>query len=344
MFHLLSRGLSTRASSRPSDIAVDLGTSKIAVYVRGEGVVLEEPACLAFRGTPDRLGAVIAVGHEAARMFGKTPQGAFVVQPIQDGVISDCRMAGLLLKALMDKYQIGAGLGRRRFLVGTLFGATSMERRSFEQVALAAGAKDVVLVAEPLAAAVGAGLPIDEPRANMVVDVGGGATEALVVSMKRVVSGGSIRVGGDAMNDAIRHALHRGFGLDVGIHEARRLKEAVSGAVGPAMPLTARGLDARVRRPRAASLQVRDVREALTGPCNAIVEMVQSVVDGLPAELSADLVDRGIILTGGGAATQALQMRIEAATGVTVRSLASPQQAVIQGCGRMLDYLDLLAS
>lgn len=325
---------------KKTDIAVDLGTSKIAVFVRGEGLVFEEPACIAFRGTLESPRDVVATGLDAARMFGKTPQGMFVVNPIQDGVISDCRAAGLLLHALMTKHHVGTGLTRRRFLVGTLYGASSMERRAFEQVALHAGAKNVALVHEPLAAAVGAGLRIEEPRANMVIDVGGGATEAIVISLKSVVSGGSIRVGGNAMNDAIILALRRNFGLEIGVQEARRLKEMVAGTMLVDAEIVVRGVDARMRRPRSSVVTAHDVRAALSSSFAAITNMVSNVIDRLPAELAADLMDRGITLTGGGAATLALQKRIEEATHVTVYPLDAPHQAVINGCGLMLDYID----
>lgn len=328
---------------RRADIAVDLGTSKIAVFVRGEGLVLEEPACIAFKGRPSSPGAVVAVGHEAAKMCGKTPQGTFVVKPIQEGVISDCQVAGLLLKTLLAKHGLDKGLSRRRFLVGALYGASSMERHSFEQVALSAGAKDVLLVAEPLAAAVGASLPIDEPRANMVVDIGGGATEAIVVSLKSVVRGGSVRIGGDTMNHAIMHALHRHVGLDVGLQEARRLKEAVAGPIDLDSRLETRGLDVRQRCPRLASVRAGDLCSALTAPLTAITDMVKSVVNGLPAELAGDLTELGITLTGGGSASVALQRKLEEATQVAIKPLQAPQRAVINGCGLMLDYVDYIA-
>lgn len=328
---------------RKADIAVDLGTSKIAVFIRGEGLVLEEPACIGFSGTPDKPRGIVAIGHEAARMRGRTPQGLFVVNPIQDGVISDCRIAGILLRALLAKHGVDTRLARRRFLVGTLFGATCMERRSFEQVARQAGAGDVVLVKEPFAAAVGANLPIEEPGANMVVDVGGGAAEAIVVSLKRVVAGGSIRIGGDTMNDSIIQALHRGIGLDIGTQEARRLKETIAGDLDPNTRLETRGLDVRLGRPRRDTVLVGDLRAALSPPLSAITEMVRKLVDGLSAELTGDLMDRGITLAGGGAATLALQKMIEDAIHVAVKPLASPHHAVINGCGRMLDDYDSIA-
>jgi rod shape-determining protein MreB len=323
---------------RKTDLAVDLGTSKIAVFVRGEGLVLNEPACIAFRGEPDRADQVLAVGQEAAEMVGKTPRGVFVAQPIQDGVISDCRMASELLGTLLDRHGPRLRGGRRRqYLVGTLLGANSMERRSFEQVALAAGASDVRLVDEPLAAAVGAGLPIAEPLANMVVDVGGGATEAIVVSLKKLVSGGSIRIGGDAMDEAIRNYLHRKLGLDVGKREARRLKEVA--LAGITDRLLARGFDVRLRRPSVATISVGEIHAALRQPFTAIVEMVKDVVDGLPPELSADLMHQGITLTGGGATIESLRQKLADELKVEVRAVRGPEQAMIRGCGQMLDYV-----
>jgi rod shape-determining protein MreB len=331
------------AALRKTDIAVDLGTSKIAVVVRGEGRVFEEPACIAFRGPRRDPRSVVAIGDEAVQMRGKTPPEIELVWPIKDGVVSDCHAAGILLWKLLAKHQVGRGLRRRRFLVGTLFGASSMERRAFEQVALVAGASSVALVHEPLAAAVGAGLPIEEPQANMIVDIGAGASEAMVVSLKAVAGGGSLRVGGDAMSEAIKQSLHRSIGLDIGLGEATRLKEAVAAPLGPDTLLEARGLDVRLRRPRRARVRGDVLRSALTLPINAIVSMVQNVVDGLPAELAADLIERGITLAGGGAATETLRRGIEHATHVTVKPLTTPHQAVINGCGRMLGYRDRIA-
>ncbi len=328
---------------RKTDIAIDLGTSKIAVFVRGEGLVLEEPACIVFRGAPRDPRAIVATGYEAARMCGKAPQGMFVVKPIHNGVIGDCHAAGLLLGNLLSKHQVGKRLARRRLLVGALFDASSMERRAFELVALAAGARDVVLVHEPLAAAVGAGLRIEEPRANMVVDVGGGATEAIVVTLKSIVAGGSMRIGGDSMNEAIIQTLRRTIGLEVGLQEARRLKELVAGAIDLGRKIETRGFDVRLRRPRSTLVSAGDVRAAISGSISAIANMVKGVVDSLPAELAVDLIDLGITLTGGGAATQALQQEIEAITHVTAKVLDMPHRAVINGCGRMLDYYDYIA-
>jgi rod shape-determining protein MreB len=325
---------------RKADLAVDLGTSKIAVFVRGEGLVLEEPACIAFRRNTHDQESVIAVGHEAEKMDGKTPHGSYVVRPIQDGVITNCHVAGKLLQSLLKKHDIGTRFGSRRFLVGTLFGASSMERRSFEQVALAAGAKDVLLIPEPFAATIGAGLPIEEPRASMVVDVGGGATEALVVSLKNIVSGDSIRIGGDAMNEAIIQHLSRHVGLNIGTLEAKRLKERAASSEDLTASIQVRGIDIQRRRPIITTVRIGDLQKALQPSLIAITNMVKNVIDNLPAELSADLLDHGIVLTGGGAAIEPLRKSIERITQVSVKSLQEPQQAVINGCGKMLDYFD----
>jgi rod shape-determining protein MreB len=327
----------------PPDIAVDLGTSKIAAFVRGEGLVFEEPAYIAFRQNVRGTTETIAVGHEAAQMCGRTPPRTTVVKPIQDGVINDSRAAGLLLQALLHKHNTGGQAARRRFLVGSLFGANSMELRAFERVAQSIGARKIKLVSEPLAAAVGAELPIDEPRANMVVDVGGGATEAIVVSMKRIVSGGSVRIGGDSMNQAVIKLLRRTYGIDVSLEEAKRLKESVGAADNVAGALEVRGFDIRLRRPSLVAVRIADLQGALNSSISSIAEMVKRVVDGLPAELAADLLDSGITLTGGAAGTLGLRQRIEDAIQVDVTVLIDPQQAVIKGCGRMLEYYDYFA-
>ncbi|MGE0172400.1 MAG: rod shape-determining protein MreB [Oligoflexales bacterium] len=327
-----------------SEIAIDLGTSKIAAFVRGEGLAFEEPACIAFKGTPYNQGPVVAVGTEAARMRERTPQGLFVVSPIRDGVITDSVTTGVLLKELLAKHRIPTRLPKRRFLVGTLLGASDIERRSFEHVARFAGAKEVVLVAEPFAAAIGVGLPIDEPRANMIVDIGGGATEAVVVSLKRVVSGGSVRFGGDAMDEAIIQELHKWFSLDIGKQEARRIKEIVSGLVDPNSSVEVRGVDVRQHRPRAAIVPVGRIFGALARTIGIITDMVKRVIEHLPPELAADLSDAGITLTGGGASIVGLQKSIEEATGIQIKALDTPQQAMIQGCGHMLQYYRHIAA
>ncbi len=328
---------------RSADLAVDLGTSKIAVYVRGEGLVVEEPACIAFKGSPSRQATSSPSGTKPRRCAARRLKAPSGKSPIDNGVISDCWAAGLLLETLLAKHRIRTRVGRRRFLVGTLFGANTMERRSFEQVARLAGAGHVALVQEPYAAAVGAGLQIAEARASMVVDVGGGATEALVLSLKNVVRGGSVRIGGNAMNEAIQQYLHRHVGLDVGLQEAERLKEAVAGPLNPETLLVTRGIDTRLRRPRAATVTAEAMRTALTLPLVAIAGMVKDVVEGLPEELAADLISTGITLTGGGASTLALQTLIEATTQVPVHAHAARHRAMIDGCGRMLDYFDYIA-
>lgn len=319
-----------------ADVALDLGTSKIAVFVKGEGLVLESPACIAFTERRSGRRDILATGWDAAAMRGRTPPGATVVEPIRDGVISDCQAGAWLVDAFLREAGVQRHVARRRFLVGTLFGATGMERRAFEQVALGAGARSVDLVPEPYAAALGAGLPLAEPRASMVVDVGGGATETLVISLARFVGGGSVRIGGDAMNAAIAQTMRRKAGIEIGIHEARRLKEAVAAPIDGNEPLAVRGIDVQRRLPCQATVSAADVRSALTAPIAAITAMVRRVIEALPVELAADLVEHGITLTGGGAATHALQKSLEDAARVAVHAVAAPERAVIFGCGRML--------
>lgn len=322
------------------DIAVDLGTTKIAVFVKGEGLVIEESACIAFKGTVNNPGSIIAFGNEATAMIGKMPQGTTIIRPIRDGVISNCSLTSKLLRMLFKKYRIGVRSVRHpRMLVGTLFGASGAERRSFENVALGAGASKVTLVPEPLAAAVGAGLPIQEPSANMVIDVGGGATEALVISLKDIVAGGSIRIGGDSMTEAIIQFLHRA-GLDIGHHEANRIKELAIASLSPNDCLEVKGYDAALRRPCLTQIRIGDLQSALEISFSAIIDMVRNVIEHLPAELAADLIECGITLTGGGAVIGALRKRLKESAQIEVTTIPNPQQAVIMGCGQMLDYLD----
>ncbi len=329
--------------TRSSDIAIDLGTSKIAIFVRDEGLVIEEAACVAFRGVERRKENIVAFGDLAASIAGREPRGITVVKPIRDGVINDTRVASLLLSLLLEKAGIGRSFARARVLVGALYGANTIERRAFEQVVNLGGGRRVRLVAEPFAAAIGASLLIDEPRASMVVDIGGGATEAIVVSLSQIVCGNSIRIGGDSMSNSIADLLQAKFGFAIGTLEASRLYKAVSEATDMTAEIRIRGFDLQANAPSTLSIPISELQNALRGSINTITAMVKNVIDSLTPELSADLIGDGITLTGGCSGNLALRQNIERVTQIAVKSIAAPQRAVIHGAGKMLEYYRYIA-
>lgn len=326
-----------------SDLAIDLGTTNTLVSVVGEGLVLDEPSVVAVNHRTGRiLSGGCAVGHLAKQMLGRTPESIAVVRPLRDGVITDFELCEAMLRYFLRKARRGTLRRRPRVLVAVPGCITPVEKRAVFNSTHRAGARQVFLVAESKAAAIGAGLPIAEPLAGMVCDVGGGTTEVAVFSLGEVVSSRSIRTGGDAMDRAVVDYLHRHYSLRIGIPAAERLRIDV----GSAHPLEeelvqeVRGLDVVGGLPRKVTVTSEEVRQALDDPLDAIVEAVKGTLDGCSPELAADLVDGGMVLCGGVALLRGLDRFLAEQTGLPVRVAAEPQRAVATGTLICLEHLD----
>ena len=333
------------------DLAMDLGTVNTLVYVRGEGVVLNEPSVIAIE-TIAGVRTIKAVGNEAKLMLGKTPPGVKAIRPLRDGVITDIDIAEQMIKHFMDK-----ALGGRRLLrqsnnvvVAVPTGATQVERRAIRDATSNAGAFRVRLIDEPMAAAIGAGLPVTEPVGAMVVDIGGGTTEVAVLSLQGIAYSGSVRVGGDKMDEAITFHIRRNHNLMIGEVTAERVKHEIGNAMSPAnegATMGVRGLSLLNGRPSEIEVSEAQIAEALREPVGQIVAAVMKALEQTPPELAADIIDEGITLTGGGALLRGIGHAISAATGLPVRVGDDPLLCVVYGAGAALEnsvYEGVLAS
>jgi len=330
-----------RALSR--DLAIDLGTANTRVFVRGEGVVLREPSIVAIDET-DR--SVIAVGSEAKAMLGRTPPHIRVVQPLKDGVIADFEITERMLSYLIAKTQRWLRtVLKPRVVIGVPSGITQVERRAVRDSAKHAGAHDVFLVEEPVAAAVGAGLPVQEPGGNLIVDVGGGTTEVAVISMAGVIFCTSVRVAGDEMDEAILQHVRKHYNLLIGGRQAEDLKITLGSAYpGESEPrsVEVKGRDLADGIPKIIVLTEEEVREALRECVMTIVETVRTCLERTPPELAADIVDTGIVVAGGGGLLRGLDRLLSQETQLPVKIAPDPTSCVVLGLGRILDELELL--
>jgi rod shape-determining protein MreB len=330
-----------RALSR--DVAIDLGTANTLVFVRGEGVVLREPSIVAIHET-DR--SVIAVGTEAKAMLGKTPPHIRVVQPLKDGVIGDFEITERMLSYLIAKTQRWLRtVLKPRVVIGVPSGITQVERRAVRDSAQHAGAHDVYLVEEPVAAAIGAGLPVQEPGGNLIVDVGGGTTEVAVISLAGVIFCTSVRVAGNEMDEAILQHVRKHHNLLIGARQAEELKITLGSACpgeSEASSMEIKGRDLANGIPKTIVLSEEEVREALRECVTTIVETVRTCLERTPPELAADIVDSGIVLAGGGGLLRGLDRLLSQETKLPVKIAADPTSCVVLGLGRALDELDLL--
>ena len=326
-----------------SDIAIDLGTANTLIYVKGKDVVLNEPSVVAF-SRMDGHKEVHAVGSEAAHMLGRTPENIEVIRPMKDGVIADFDVAEEMIKYFIAKVH-----GRRRFFAPKVVicvpsGATAVEQRAIHQAALKAGASRAYLVAEPMVAALGAGLPIHEPAGSMVVDIGGGTTEIAVLSLDGLVYARSVRVGGDKMDEAIIQYVRRTTNLLIGEISAERVKREVGSATmpkdGDGMTVQIKGRDLMNGVPREIKVTEAMIAEALKEPVEQIVEAVKIALESTPPELAADIVDKGIMLTGGGALLRNLDVELRKQTGLPVMIADDPLSCVVRGSGTMVENLD----
>jgi rod shape-determining protein MreB len=324
-----------------ADMAIDLGTANTLVYVKGRGIVLNEPSVVAIADHRGRK-QVLAVGEEAKMMLGRTPGNIAAIRPLRDGVIADFEVAGEMIRHFIRKVHNRRGFASPLIIVCVPSGSTAVERRAIQESAESAGARRVLLIEEPMAAAIGAGLPVTEPSGSMVVDIGGGTTEVAVISLGGIVYARSVRVGGDKMDEAIISYIRRSFNLLIGESTAERIKMEVGAASPPGGPeegpLTeVKGRDLINGVPREIVVSQRQMAEALSEPVIAIVEAVKVALENTPPELAADIVDKGIVLTGGGALLARLDEVLRDATGLPVTVAEDALSCVVLGTGRALE-------
>lgn len=325
-------------------LAIDLGTANTLVYVEGKGVVLDEPSVVAVRRTPSGgYGDVVAVGVEAQRMLGRTPADIVALRPLREGVISDFQVTEEMLRAFIKRCT--SGPVKPRVVVCIPFGLTEVEKRAVHESARAAGTREVVLLSEPMAAALGAGLPIMEAQGSLVVDIGGGTTEVAVISLGGLVTSKSLRVAGDAMNEAIVAWVRDNLGLQIGERTAEALKLEVGCASKLSSPLQTmvKGRDNQSGIPREERLSSEDLRAALKRPVNAIVESIRQVLEATPPELSGDILETGLLLCGGGALLRGLPQRLRDETGLPVVLADEPLRCVVHGAGAAVEQPELLS-
>jgi rod shape-determining protein MreB len=326
------------------DLAIDLGTSTTRIWMRGSGIVCAEPTVVAVHTDGRGRRKVLAVGQEALPMLGRTPSDIRTVQPVRDGQIHDYEVAEAFLLHLVRRCHGRNGWMSPRMVVSVPHGATEMERRAVRESAEAAGGRDVTLVSRPIAAAIGADLPVHEPHGHLIVDIGGGATEVAVLSCNGVVSWVCVQGGGEAMDEAIITRLRERHGLLVGRPTAEQLKidlgTAVPGAAVERRTIAGRCLETGV--PRAVEITSEDVRDALAPRIAEIAKAIRTVLERTPPELASDIVDRGVVLTGGGAQLRRLDVALRDASGLSVVAADAPAGAVVSGAGRALEQVDLL--
>ncbi len=327
-----------------SDLAIDLGTANTVVFAKGRGIVVSEPSVVAVVRDARGIRKVHAVGQSAKEMLGRTPGNIVAIRPMRDGVIADFEITEAMLRYFIARVHDRKRMIRPRIVIAVPSGITSVEKRAVRESAISAGAREVYLIEEPMAAAIGAGLPITEPSGNMIIDIGGGTTEVAVISLSGVVYSNSARVGGDKMDEAIINYVKRKYNLLIGERTAERIKITI-GTASPtdeneSMEVKGRDLVAGV--PKILEIKSEEVREALAETVNQVVEAAKIALERTPPELAADIVDKGIVLVGGGALLRNLDVLLREATGLPVMLAEDPLTAVAIGTGRTLDDLSLL--
>ena len=327
------------------DLAIDLGTANTLVYVRGKGLICSEPSVVAVTADPGGRGdKVLAVGHEAKEMLGRTPAGIRAIRPIKDGVIADFEITEAMLRYFIQRAHNRGKLVRPRVVICVPPCITSVEKRAVRESALSAGAREVFLIEEPMAAAIGAGLDVTAATGNMVVDIGGGTTDVAVISLSGIVTSKSIRCGGDKMDEAIINYVKRKYNMLIGERTAEHIKMTIGTASPTAKTETMeiKGRDLVAGIPKVVVATSDEIREALVEPIHAIVETVHLTLEKTPPELAADIVDRGIMLVGGGSMLKDLDTVLRQETKLPILRSEDPFTAVVYGAGRALDNLDLL--
>ncbi len=326
-----------------NDLAIDLGTANTVLYVKGKGIVLREPSVVAVRR--DASGSkVLAVGQEAKQMLGKTPGNITAIRPIKDGVIADFEVTEAMLRYFIKKVHNRKTLVHPRIMISVPSGITQVEKRAVRESAESAGAREVYLIEEPMAAAIGANLPITEPTANMVVDIGGGTTEVAVISLAGIVYAKSVRVAGDKMDEAILQYIKRKHNLAIGERTAELIKTSI-GNVLPEEPFESmdiKGRDLVSGVPKTLTITADEIQSAISEQVDVIIEAVKVALEVTPPELAADIVDQGIVLTGGGALLKNLDLALRNETGMPIIVTEDPLSSVVLGSGKALDNLDIL--
>ena len=327
-----------------NDLAIDLGTANTLVYMKGKGIVLREPSVVAVRKDSRGVNKVLAVGQEAKMMLGRTPGDITAIRPMKDGVIADFETTEAMLRHFIRIVHHRRSLIRPRIVICVPSGITQVEKRAVRESAESAGAREVFLIEEPMAAAIGAGLPITEPTANMVVDIGGGTTEVAVISLAGIVYSKSVRVGGDKMDEAILQHIKRKYNLLIGI----RTSEIIKTTIGNAFPsdqidtIEVRGRDLVTGIPKILTIDSDEIRKAISEQVETIIETVRIALEQTPPELASDIVDKGIVLTGGGALLKNLDILLREETKLPITITEDPLSTVVLGSGMILDNIAIL--
>jgi rod shape-determining protein MreB len=317
------------------DIGIDLGTANTLIYMKGKGIVLREPSVVAVDVKSDR---VLAVGNGAKQMIGRTPGSIAAIRPLKDGVIADFDITASMLKAFIRKV-IGGSFSKPRIIICIPSGVTEVEKRAVDEAAYQAGAKDTYLIEEPMAAAIGAGLPVDEATGSMVVDIGGGTTEVAVLSLSGIVTSRSVRIAGDELDEAIIAYVKKKYNLLIGERTAEEIKISIGSAYTypDEGDIEIKGRNLLDGLPSNIRITAVEVREALSDPVQQVIDAIRSTLERTPPELSADIIDRGIMLTGGGALLRGLDELIQRETNIPVNVAEHPLDCVVEGTGKLLD-------
>ena len=329
--------------SSNKDMGIDLGTANTLVYVKGKGIVLSEPSVVAINSVTRKT---LAIGSEAKLMIGRTPGNIIAIRPLKDGVIADFDVAQTMLKELIEKVTKKSAFTSPRIIVCYPSGVTEVERRAIEDTAKFAGAREVVLMEEPMAAAIGAGLPVGEPTGSMIVDIGGGTTEVAIISLGGIVTSKSLRVAGNELDQAIMAYIKKEFNLMIGERTSEQIKMELGSAYkidDEEITMDIKGRDIITGLPKTVTVSEDQIRESLKEPVYAIIESIKTTLEKTPPELAADIMDQGIMLAGGGAFLKGLDVLINKETNMPVHIAESPLDCVVLGAGKALDNFDALS-
>ena len=324
------------------DVGIDLGTANTLVHVRGRGIVIREPSVVAI---DKRTKKILAVGDSAKEMIGRTPGNIVAIRPMKDGVIADFDVTQMMLRYFIGKTQVRGLFSKPRVVICVPSGISAVEKRAVEDATIQAGAHEAYLIEEPMAAAIGVGMPVQEAHGNMIVDIGGGTCEVALISLAGIVYSRSVRVGGDAMDECIVQYMRRVYNLMIGERTAEEIKITIGSAypLGEERTLEVKGRDLVAGLPKTLVVTSEEIRDALQEPVSAIVDSVRITLEKCPPELSADLVDRGLVLAGGGSLLRGLDKLLASQTGLPVTLADDPLSAVAEGTGVVLNELDFLA-